>query len=213
MDSQNKKDMCIYSYNSRGSSHEKLDLINDLLDMSINQLPIFCIQEHFLLRNNLYKINQHFKRSSVLSVPAYKDFNIQDKGRPRGGLAIIVPKEIRKYVKIIKCDSWRIQPVMLEMNDVRYLIINTYFPTDSRGGNDECQELEGCLNQIKSIINMNQFDKLYLPGDQNCDFSRNSRHVELIKQFVNETNMFDIWEKHPVDFTYSFESIIEGRRL
>ena len=205
MDTKIKKDICIYSYNSRGSSSEKLDFVHDLINLSNNQIPIFCIQEHFLLRNNLYKLNQHFNSSSVLSVPASKDFNKQEKGRPKGGLSIIIPKEIRRFVQIIKCDSWRIQPIMLEINQVRYLIINTYFPTDSRGENDDCQELECCLNQIKAIINMYDFDKLYVIGDQNFEISRNSRHVTLIKEFVDNTRMFDIWEKFPIDFTYSFE--------
>ena len=83
MDTQIKKNICIYSYNSRGSSVEKLDFIDDLINISSDQLPIFCIQEHFLLRNNLYKLSQHFSKSSVLSVPAHKDFNIQNKGRPK----------------------------------------------------------------------------------------------------------------------------------
>ena len=44
------------------------------------------------MRNNLYKISKHFKSSSVFSVPAFKDYNFQDRGRPKGGLSIIVPK-------------------------------------------------------------------------------------------------------------------------
>ena len=205
MDSTSKADICIYSYNSRGSSEEKLDFISDFIDISRNQIPIFCIQEHFLLRNNLYKLTKYFRNSSVLSVPAFKDFNIQEKGRPKGGLSIIIPKKMRKFTKILKCDSWRIQPILLSMNNVKYLIINTYFPTDSKGENDDCHELEYCLNEIKAIININDFDNLYLVGDQNCEFSRSSRHVKLIKEFVEDTQMFDIWKMFPVDFTYSFE--------
>ena len=80
-----------------------------------------------------------------------------------------------------------IQPILFEINEVKYLIINTYFPTDSRGQNDDCQELECCLNQIKAVINMNDFDKLYIPGDQNFEVSRNSKHAELIREFVSNT--------------------------
>ena len=116
MDSQQKKDICIYSYNSRGSSLEKLDFVNDLINISDNQIPVFCIQEHFLL----YKLSQHFSNSSVISIPAFKDFKKQEKGRPRGGLSIIIPKEMRRFVKIIKCDSWRIQPILFENNEVKY---------------------------------------------------------------------------------------------
>ena len=130
MDNKNKTNMCIFSYNSRGCSREKFSFINDLIKVSGSQIPIFCIQEHFLMRNNLYKLSNAFKSSSVFSVPAYKNFHVQDAGRPRGGLSIILPKELRKCVKFIKCESWRIQPILININNVKYLIIKTYFPTD-----------------------------------------------------------------------------------
>jgi hypothetical protein len=112
-----------------------------MISLSGNKLPIFCIQEHFLLRNNLKKLSNYFKKSAVLAKPATKDFNVQNKGRPKGGLAIIVPKSLRKSIKLIGSKSWRIQPIVIDMNGKRLLIINCYFPTDKKNQNDNCPEL------------------------------------------------------------------------
>ena len=101
MDNTIKDKVCIYSYNSRGSSQEKLTFIQNLISITVSKLPIFCIQEHFLLRGSLRKMSSFFKESSVLAKPAYKDSNIQVKGRAKGGLAIIIPKSLRKNVSVI----------------------------------------------------------------------------------------------------------------
>ena len=123
MDSTNQT-ICLYSYNSRGSNSEKLDFINDVLDIPTNHLTIFCLQEHFLLRNNLYKLSQKFSKYSVLARPAYKNFQVQDKGRPMGGLAMIIPKNIRKHTTILTSLSWRIQPVVIKVGNKKSI----YFP-------------------------------------------------------------------------------------
>ena len=206
MNNTNQSSICIFSYNSRGSSREKLCFINSLIKASGSDIPIFCIQEHFTMRNNLYKFSKTFVNFSVFSVPAVKDFEAQDRGRPKGGLSIILPKEFRKSIKLLNCEYWRIQSIMLNINNVKYLIINTYFPVDSRKDNDDCEELEKCLSQIRSILNINSFDHLLFVGDQNCDPSRNTNHVKLINDLLEESQLYDLWTDYEVDFTYSFDN-------
>ena len=124
--------ICFYSYNIIGSSEIKLKYVEDIINLCGNKLPIFGLQEHFLLRSNLKKLSKNFSESSVLAKPAFKNFMVQDRGRPKGGLAIIIPKFLRKHIKVIESDSWRIQPIVLEFQERKYLIINSYFPTDQR---------------------------------------------------------------------------------
>ena len=202
----NTTKFCFYSYNSRGSSEIKLKFIEDILKLSGNKVQIFGLQEHFLLRSNLKKLSKHFSNFSVLAKPANKDFAVQDKGRPRGGLAMIVPKYVRKYIKIIDCDSWRIQPVILQIQQTKYLIINTYFPTDQKTNEENCPELEDCLSTLSNIMEMTQFDHLIFLGDLNFEVSRNSGHAKLLKEFLIRKNMFSAWQDFPIDFTYSFEA-------
>ena len=152
MDNTANQKLCIYSYNSRGSSQEKLQFIQNLISLSGAKTPIFCVQEHFLLRSSLRKLSSYFTESSVIAKPGYKDFNVQVKGRAKGGLAIIVPKSIRKSIKIIPCESWRIQPILVNIKKRKYLIINVYLPTDPKTINGACQELDDCLTTLETII-------------------------------------------------------------
>ena len=124
MDNNINKNICLYSYNSRGSREMKLDFINDVIKLcSGTNIPIFCIQEHFLLRSNLYKISKNLPSHSVVAKPAYKDFKTQDRRKPMGGLATIVPKFIRKKITLINCQSWRLQPFLINLNKKISLLI------------------------------------------------------------------------------------------
>ena len=114
---------------------------------------------------------------------------------------MIVPKYVRKYIKMIDCDSWRIQPIIFQIQQTKYLIINTYFPTDQKTTEENCPELEDCLSTLSNIIEMTQFDHLILLGDLNFEESRNSGHAKLLKEFLIRKNMFSAWQDFPIDFT------------
>ena len=62
------------------------------------------------------------------------------------------------------------------------------------------------MNTPLSILVSTQFNFVYVVGDINCDFSRNTIHVKTIQDFWNKNNFYTLWTDHPVDFTYSFES-------
>ena len=42
-------------------------------------------------------------------------------------------------------------------------------------------------------------------GDLNSDFLRRSSHVETVKNFIEEMNLYSLWDDYTVDFTYLFE--------
>ena len=56
-------------------------------------IPILCIQEHFLLKGNLFKIDQAFSGCHVIPKPAVKE--TLDKGRAKNGMAIIIPDSLK----------------------------------------------------------------------------------------------------------------------
>ena len=88
--------ICIYSYNSRGFAQEKQDLCNILMKNSGSSYSILCNQENFLLQGNSYKINQCLKDAHVIFKSAIK--NSHDNGRPKNGMFIAVPLEMKEYV-------------------------------------------------------------------------------------------------------------------
>ena len=122
------------------------------------------------------------------------------------GLAIIVPKYFRKNISLVNCESWRLQAAIISVGDRKFLIINTYFPTDPKNVNGDNIELENLLAEIRSIVNRANFNYLYIAGDINCDFTRNTVHVGLIREFIQENNMDSLWSEYPVDYTHSYDN-------
>ena len=200
------KEICCYSYNCRGIGSNKIQFINDLLDISSNNMPVLCLQEHFLLRNNVYKLCKGLKNYTVLPKPAHKDFQSLDYGRPKGGLATVIPTSLRKYVTVLNCQSWRLQPLKFCIGGESILLINSYFPTDER--NDEVnEELINILAEIRVLVSSQYFSSLVILGDLNCDFSRASGHVSSVRNFAFELNLYaSLWSDFEFDFTYMCEN-------
>ena len=53
-------------------------------------------------------------------------------GRPKNGMFIAVPMEIKENVRDISPTHWRIQTIIVNTLDSRILVINSYFPTDPK---------------------------------------------------------------------------------
>ena len=81
------------------------------------------LQELFLLRKNLYKLKNMFTDYAVLCQPAFRETATLNSGRPKGGLAMIIPKGWRKYTKIVNCDFWRVHAIILSINNQSHLIV------------------------------------------------------------------------------------------
>ena len=99
----------VISWNSRGFGENKSIFISDNTDKTNT---IVCVQEHFILRKNAYKVLNAFSDMHVFFKPAVK--NNLDKGRPRGGLSIAIPTSIKKYVQDISPTNWRLQVLRFE---------------------------------------------------------------------------------------------------
>jgi hypothetical protein len=81
-----------------------LPLISYLCD-SINPPDILFLQEHWLTPANLYKMNNfHTKYSNygISAMEAVVEHSIL-KGRPFGGVNILMSHCLSKYVKFVEC--------------------------------------------------------------------------------------------------------------
>ena len=90
-------------------------------------VPILCNQEKFLLLNNGYRVKQALPDSHIFFKKGEMD-TIQ--GRPKNGMSIAVPNNIKENVCEVSPHHWRIQAVIINTSNSKVLIINTYFPTD-----------------------------------------------------------------------------------
>ena len=82
------------SYNSMGWANHKIDFIRTLL--LTHGIMVCAIQEHFLLKHNLYKLSC-FEGYEVFSIPAHKNVNIVQGGRPSGGLALFYKSDLKSH--------------------------------------------------------------------------------------------------------------------
>ena len=145
-----KDSVCIFSYNSRAFSQEKQDLCKMLMINSEKYFPILCNQENFLLQSNNFKVKQCLQNAHIFFKVATKD---SINGRPKNGMFIAVPDELKEYVVDVSLNHWRVRAIILLTPKNKMLIINSYFPTDPQVLNFDPSELLTTLSAINDVLN------------------------------------------------------------
>ena len=84
-------------------------------------------------------------------------------------------------------------------------LLQTYFPTDSRN-NINIEDVQDTIETVNAVIRNNQFSKAFIVGDINCNFQKNSPHVNYVKNFLESNNFVKSWENFHVDFTHVHEA-------
>ena len=127
MYNQDKDSICIFSYNSRGFTEEKQDICKILFVQTEKCYPILCNQENFLLKGNNFKVTQCLPNARIIFKEAIKD---SLDGRPKGGMFVAIPQEIKELALDVSPPHWRVQAVILSTATNKVLTINSYLPTD-----------------------------------------------------------------------------------
>ena len=197
-----KDSVCIFSYNSRGFSQEIQDLCKMLMINSEKYFPILCNQENFLLQSNNFKVKQCLQNAHIFFKAATKD---SINGRPKNGMFIAVPDELKEYVVDVSLNHWRVQAIILLTPKNKMPIINSYFPTDPQVLNFDPSELLTTLSAINDVLNDNTFDSVIWIGDINGDFIRQTKCTSIIESFINEKSLVKSWDKFAIDFTHLFD--------
>ena len=162
---------------------------------------IILNQENFLLRNNGYLARNALPEHHLLLKPAIKDGL---EGRPKSGMFIAVPLLLKESVKDVPVDSNRLQCAIVTLSGVRILIVNSYFPTAPRTNFDE-HELLVLFAEIKMVIDENSFDHIVLGGDFNADFSRRTKFVTIVSEFMDQLDVNGSWSTFQADFSHVTE--------
>ena len=119
-----RKEFCVFSYNSRGFHHGNQSICKNLLTIAGNKIPIICNQENFLLKANKFKIEQCLPDHHIYFNPANKE---KLTGRPKNGMFIAIPKYLK--ANVVDVSPSRLQAVILKTGYRNMLILNTYFPS------------------------------------------------------------------------------------
>jgi exonuclease III len=177
--------MVIGSYNSTGFNLFRQNFIATILPI----FDILMIQEHWQLPQQLDKLNLSDKYSCHATSGVDPNKAIL-QGRPYGGTAIYYRKSMASKTKRIRSISSRITAITITtLDNNTVLVINAYLPTDS--GMANIDELEDTFNEINLIIQLNPANNVIVGGDLNCDFARNTTHVQQVANFAAE-NQLDV---------------------
>ena len=104
-------------------------------------------------------------------------------------LFIAFPVSIRHSAVDVSPGFWRVQAVKFKFQDSSIILINSYFPTDTRQADSNNVELEETLGHIRNIIADNEFDSLLWTGDINAEFLRASSHTKTVQDFLADLNL------------------------
>ena len=143
--------LSVMSYNSTGWSVNKADFVSTLL--LAHSVHILALQEHFQLKDNTFKISQCFPGYNTFSIPASKSNHEIHSGRPSGGIAFLYSSKISQFVTQLQVpNSSRVQGLKLTFGGSTYVLINTYFPVNTRRFAADEAALLQTLDDIKFIL-------------------------------------------------------------
>ena len=191
------------SYNSTGFNIQRAEFITDLVYSLGHKNFFLSIQEHFLMARSVQLIDRLLPDDlCVYSVAAFKEDDIR-RGRGKGGLSMIWPKSIDKFVTRIPIKSTnRVQACLLKFPSTTIIWLNTYFPTDPQLARFDDTEVSETFAAIKSVINGNAHDQIIFQGDLNIDLNRNTKFVEFVRDALYDLDLKSIWTTFPIDFTF-----------
>ena len=152
-----KDDVLFLSYNSTGFNPQRAEFLTELLSILGQDKFLLSLQEHFLMSRFLDRIEKLLPDNlCVYSVAAFKEEDIR-RGRGKGGLSMIWPKCLDKFITRIPSKSTkRVQACLINFPRTKILWLNSYFPTDPQTPNFDDSELRETLAAIKKVIENNE---------------------------------------------------------
>ena len=199
--------LTVNSYNCQGFTTTKMPFIKELLAKS----DLLFLQEH-------YKYKEQFDEFAALGEIGYHGSSgmtsdVELIGRPYGGTLIVWHSNSRNRITPIIVNSTRISAVTVTFpNKIVLLAINVYLPCDDRRKNDKYETMLQTLDDIQTIIASCKYDCLVVAGDMNCDFTRNSPHVNAMNEFAQATDLKKCLDHILANIPFTFESKATGTR-
>ena len=187
----------LVSFNCRGWNSGRY-LIHD-----ISHLFDFCfVQEHWLFDSQLGLLNFS---------PDFSSFGVSGMddsillGRPYGGCAILYRKSLAPFVSHLPFPSKRFCALKVSFNDVSFLCICVYFPTDYHDINSRDAFVQ-LLGEIEGFIDSITFDHLVIGGDFNVDLSVPSIRASCLSDFLSDKALICVDHLPASSIEYTFFS-------
>ena len=115
----------IVSFNRRGfrSSEDHIRLLT-------KQAHIFCLREHWLLKEQFNQFNGLYENIFFTAVSPMRSES-WSQGRPFGSVAILWKRKLQRMVRVHRTMSERICAISLDLSEIeKSLVISVYMPYD-----------------------------------------------------------------------------------
>jgi len=188
------------SFNMHG-----INQVGSLVEHWCNEksFDVVLLQELWLSPASLSELNKIAGSFSCFSVSSMEDVCNSGllKGRPFGGLAVLVKQELSKKCKLVYQSE---RALAVKCADT--IIVNVYFPClSTKDSRDIVVEL---LGNLEDICFQSDYTKMLIGGDFNCDLDVTSWLSTAIHEFVSNNNLRICscsFEKSTMDYTYCNE--------
>ena len=186
------------SFNCRGWNSGHLTL-----KKFIDSLDICFIQEHWLLNDHLYKINEVSPEFLSISVSGV-DQSCLITGRPYGGCSILYRKSLSPFITLLDSGSNRFCALKLcDSNGLSVLMICVYMPGEHT--QDAFNAYLNILGELEGFIDRYGCDLNLIIGDFNVDFGRGGSLNDLLLDFMSDLNLTACDLQYQNDILYTYE--------
>jgi len=177
---------CVVSYNLHGFNQGQI-VVRDLIGKL--SIDIFLLQEHWLTPANLCLFSSVFPEYTAIGKSAMGTSVEQGplRGRPFGGVTILVKNHLVNNVQILHCDD---RYVIIKF--LNYVIVNVYLPCV--GTTDRYLLIEYTLNEIAVFLDSYLSEDVcentvIIGGDFNTDLNLNDQASVLVKKIMTAYNL------------------------
>lgn len=172
------KSFCFISFNMHGFN-QGLSVVREQIEKVFPD--IILLQEHWLTPANLHKLNLHFPEYVAIGKSAM-ELSVEQgplRGRPFGGVAFLVKRDLFEHVQILTCaDRYAIIRFM------DFIIVNAYMPCS--GSKDRFLITENILHEISEYLVCLNGEIVVMGGDMNADLIQSENSSDLINKFLND---------------------------
>ena len=183
----------INSYNCTG-------LVSECNREYVRQLLINYEADFLLLQETWLSCETEFKIGNIHNdymYTAVSGMDTRDRvimGRPYGGVAIMWKRSLSHCVKPIISSNKRISCVILEVENVKLIIICVYLPCENWSTTTEDREYLDCLDHINQLIEMYDVQAILIGGDFNTDLTRKTAHTRYLCNFISTNGYISSWD-------------------
>ena len=165
MDPDNSAQLCglrICTFNCRSIKNS----IHDVQRLCTSH-DIICIQEHWLLPNELELLSNIHTDFFGIGTSAVNIANDLLVGRPYGGTAILFRKTLSNLVKPLSPSNSRITGMKFMSDGISLLLLSVYMPTEYND-DDSLENYVDICAHLNALITDIEIPHVVIVGDFNC---------------------------------------------